>query len=54
MCVGIEAQISLRDVCGLTPDEARNVKLWTARALLTAALAESERGGATAACQHGG
>jgi AcrR family transcriptional regulator len=47
LCVGIEAQISLCDVCGLTPDEARAVKLWTARALLKAALAEIEQGGST-------
>src|SRR5438034_2704760 len=30
LCVGIEAQISLRDVCGLSPEEARTVKLWAA------------------------
>ena len=38
----IEAQINLRDVCGLTPEEAREVKLWTARTLLQSALSEIE------------
>jgi AcrR family transcriptional regulator len=47
LCVGIEAQISLCDVCGLTPEEARTVKLWTARALLKAAIAEIELSGST-------
>lgn len=47
LCVGIEAHISLRDVCGLTPDQARRVKLWTARALLQAAIAESKLAGFT-------
>jgi len=42
LCVGIEAQINLRDVCGLTPEEAREVKLWTARTLLQSALSEIE------------
>jgi AcrR family transcriptional regulator len=43
LCVGIEGHVSLRDVCGLTPQEAREVKLWVARALLAAALAEGKR-----------
>jgi AcrR family transcriptional regulator len=47
LCVGIEAHISLCDVCGLTPDEAREVKLWAARALLEAAMAQSEPRGST-------
>jgi AcrR family transcriptional regulator len=42
LCIGIEPQINLRDVCALTADEARNVKLWTARALLKAALHDAE------------
>jgi AcrR family transcriptional regulator len=42
LCVGIESHVALRDVCGLTPEEAREVKLWAARALLTAAMAEGE------------
>jgi AcrR family transcriptional regulator len=53
LCVGIEAQISLRDVGGLTPEEARKVKLWTVRALLKAAIAEIELRGSTAASDHG-
>lgn len=47
LCVGIEAHITLCDVGGLTPDEARGVKLWAARALLQAAIAELEPGGST-------
>jgi len=47
LCVGIEAQISLCDVCGLTPGEARKVKLWAAGTLLTAAMGEYERGRST-------
>jgi AcrR family transcriptional regulator len=42
LCVGIESHVALRDVCGLPADEARKVKLWAARALLSAALAESQ------------
>lgn len=42
LCVGIEAQIALRDVCGLTPEAAREVKLWAARALLASALATTD------------
>jgi AcrR family transcriptional regulator len=42
LCVGIEAQIALRDVCGLTPDEAKEIKLWAAEALLKAARSENE------------
>jgi AcrR family transcriptional regulator len=41
LCVGIEAHICLRDVCGLTPDEARGVKRWAAKALLRAALTDT-------------
>jgi AcrR family transcriptional regulator len=47
LCVGIEAHVSLCDVCGLTPEEARAVKLWTARALLEAAIAQIEPRGST-------
>ena len=45
LCVGIESHITLRDVCGLTPEGARDVKLWAARTLLTAAMAEGQRPG---------
>ena len=38
LCVGIEAHVTLTDVCELTPRQARAVKLWAAHALLRAAL----------------
>jgi AcrR family transcriptional regulator len=38
---GTESIVILRDVCGLDPDEAREVSLWAARALVQAAEAES-------------
>jgi AcrR family transcriptional regulator len=41
LCVGIEAHIALRDVCGLSPEEAAEIKLWAAEALLKAALADA-------------
>jgi AcrR family transcriptional regulator len=44
LCIGIEAQISLRDICGLSPEEARDVKRWAARAMIQAALAEMKQG----------
>jgi AcrR family transcriptional regulator len=39
-CLGIDALIVLRDICGLTDAEAETVSRWTARALLSASLAE--------------
>ena len=42
LCLGVEAQISLRDVCGLSAEDARDVKLWAARALLGAALGDAK------------
>jgi AcrR family transcriptional regulator len=42
LCVGIEAQVALRDVCGLSSQEAAEVKLWAAAALLKAALTEAD------------
>jgi AcrR family transcriptional regulator len=42
LCVGIESVIVMRDICGLTPDEAEAVKLWAAKALLQVALQEAE------------
>lgn len=41
LCVGIEAQVVLRDICMLKPAAAREVKRWAARALLRAALDEA-------------
>jgi AcrR family transcriptional regulator len=37
---GTEAMITLRDVCQLEPDEAKQTMLWAARALVNAALEE--------------
>jgi AcrR family transcriptional regulator len=42
LCVGIEAQVALRDVCGLSPADAAEVKQWAAGALLKAALSEAD------------
>jgi AcrR family transcriptional regulator len=41
LCVGIEPDVTLRDVCGLSADEARRTKLWAAQALLGAAIADA-------------
>lgn len=38
LCVGIEALLVLRDICGLTVEEAEAVSRWAARALLDASL----------------
>ncbi len=43
LTVGIEAQVTLRDVCGLSAAQARRTKVWAAQALLAAALAERMR-----------
>lgn len=40
LTVGVEAQIVLRDICLLSGNAARDVKLWAARAILKEALAE--------------
>lgn len=40
MCVGMESIIVMKDICGLTPEEAEAVKRWAAAALLQAALGE--------------
>jgi AcrR family transcriptional regulator len=37
LCAGVEAHVTLRDVCGLSPDDALRTKLWAAQALLQAA-----------------
>jgi AcrR family transcriptional regulator len=39
VCIGIDALIVLRDVCGLLGDEAEDVMRWSATALLDRALA---------------
>ena len=42
LCVGIESILVVEDVCGLPPAEAEALKHWAARALLQAAIRESE------------
>ncbi|MGI8508989.1 MAG: TetR/AcrR family transcriptional regulator [Gemmatimonadaceae bacterium] len=44
VCVGIDALIVLRDLCGMSEVEAENVTRWTARALLRESLSEAEAG----------
>jgi len=41
LCVGAEALVVLRDLCGLTPQEAKKTLLWAGRALLSSALEEA-------------
>jgi AcrR family transcriptional regulator len=42
LCMGIEALVVLRDVCGLTAAEAEQASRWAAQALLQAGLAPLE------------
>jgi AcrR family transcriptional regulator len=42
LCIGIEALIVLRDLHGLSEEEAESVSRWTARSLLRASLAEAK------------
>jgi AcrR family transcriptional regulator len=39
LCIGIEAHVTLRDVCGFSAGDARAIKAWAASALLGAATA---------------
>lgn len=41
VCLGIEALIVLRDLCGLSPARAEDISRWTARALLRESLADA-------------
>jgi len=41
--IGIESSVVLRDVCLLSVEKAREVKIWGASAILSAALAEAEQ-----------
>src|SRR6266542_3232975 len=41
LCVGAEAFVVLRDLCGLSPAEAEDTLRWAARALLTSAANEA-------------
>lgn len=45
LAIGNEAVITLRDVCELPPEEARETARWAVRALVAAALAEGEGAG---------
>ena len=47
LLLGIESTVVLSDVCQLPADKAREVKLWSARVLLEAALAEGPAGAKT-------
>jgi len=42
LCVGIESMVVMQDICGLTPDEAKALKLWITDALVQAAIRETE------------
>lgn len=41
LCLGAEALVVMRDLCGLTTQEAKETLLWAAQALLSSALRES-------------
>ena len=41
LCVGAEALVVMRDLCGLTTQEAKETLLWAAQALLSRALREA-------------
>lgn len=43
LCVGAEAFVVLRDLCGLEPEEADDTLRWAARALVTAARSDAQR-----------
>ncbi len=43
LVIGPEAILAARDICGLTPDETRDVTRWAAEALVAGALAQGER-----------
>lgn len=45
LCVGTESLVTLKDVCGLSADEALDVKLWAAQALVAAALGQKKSTG---------
>ena len=47
LSIGAEAFVVLRDLCGLTPKEAEDTLLWTARALLTSAKSDGLRSNGT-------
>ncbi len=42
---GTESMVTLRDICGLSVKESREVSAWAARALVAAALKERDKGG---------
>jgi AcrR family transcriptional regulator len=44
MCVGMESILVMKDICGLSEEAAKRVKLWAAAALLRASLDEAAAG----------
>lgn len=48
LCVGAEALVVMRDLCGLTTEEAKETLVWAARALLSSALSEARTSAARA------
>jgi hypothetical protein len=41
LCLGAEALVVMRDLCGLTTQEGKETLLWAAQALLSSALREA-------------
>ncbi|HKU38017.1 MAG TPA: TetR/AcrR family transcriptional regulator [Polyangiales bacterium] len=44
LIVGSDAMLTLRDVCGLSAEDAREVSVWAGRALVRAAVADKAKG----------
>jgi AcrR family transcriptional regulator len=42
VCLGVDALLILRDICGLGPERIETVMAWSAQTLLTSALEEAE------------
>jgi len=45
LCMGIEAVVVLRDICGYSAGEAIEISRWTAQAILQSVLDQSAKGG---------
>ena len=50
---GTEAFVVLKDIWGLDGEAARDVALWSAQALVRAAVAEAAKGGSAETIEHG-
>jgi AcrR family transcriptional regulator len=50
---GTEAFVVLKDIWGLDGEDARDVALWSAQALVRAAVAEAAKGGGAETIEHG-